>query len=503
MNQYVTVGTTTYGYDLDGNLTSKAEGTETTNYTYDAENRLVGVANPSVGTVQYGYDALGNRALAIHNGVALTFLSDPTDLVSVVSEYDGTGALLARYIHGPALVARENASGARQFFGYDALGHTALITDPTGTLSNHYTYDPFGRPLSIVEAFENRYQWVGREGVRADESGLSYMRARSYDSETGRFVSEDPIGVSGGWNLYTYVGNAPTTFTDPSGTLAPGSTPPPPPGGTPPAPPPQCGQAPPPPPPAIRCCPDDDPCCTKTCQPGDCAVVTCSPDYHCVSAPMDCDDGNPCNGHESCAGGSCVPGTPLDCDDHNDCTADVCAGDSGQCSNPPLPFGAACQSASTPAGADESCVDRGCNGTGRCVAGRLTESSPGGRCPDHGCLQQMCVDGVCTPVQVASCPPVPPPHHQCGENVCLVDPAGNPLGCRRQPRNEGGSCDRNETCTAPGAACPCPSGCVCFTIIIVDPDTGEPAHVGSCHNPPANLGHCESGNCVAGIPGLQ
>jgi RHS repeat-associated protein len=41
------------------------------------------------------------------------------------------------------------------------------------------------------------------------------MRARYYDPETGRFISEDPIGFEGGTvNLYEYVGNEPIGLVD-------------------------------------------------------------------------------------------------------------------------------------------------------------------------------------------------------------------------------------------------------------------------------------------------
>ncbi|MBY0516244.1 MAG: RHS repeat-associated core domain-containing protein [Bacteriovoracaceae bacterium] len=44
-------------------------------------------------------------------------------------------------------------------------------------------------------------------------------RARYYDPSSGRFLSEDPIGFSGGdYNLYRYVTNQPTVQSDPSGT---------------------------------------------------------------------------------------------------------------------------------------------------------------------------------------------------------------------------------------------------------------------------------------------
>jgi hypothetical protein len=43
------------------------------------------------------------------------------------------------------------------------------------------------------------------------------VRARWYDPQTGRFVSEDPIGLAGGINPYAYAANSPVNFTDPFG----------------------------------------------------------------------------------------------------------------------------------------------------------------------------------------------------------------------------------------------------------------------------------------------
>ena len=50
-----------------------------------------------------------------------------------------------------------------------------------------------------------------------DGSGYQYRRNRMYDPKTGRFTSEDPIGLAGGINLYAYAGNNPVTFSDPFG----------------------------------------------------------------------------------------------------------------------------------------------------------------------------------------------------------------------------------------------------------------------------------------------
>jgi len=63
------------------------------------------------------------------------------------------------------------------------------------------------------------FQYTGEP--RDSETGLVYLRARSYDPTVGRFMQADPLRKSapgvGGWNRYAYVGNNPIRLTDPSG----------------------------------------------------------------------------------------------------------------------------------------------------------------------------------------------------------------------------------------------------------------------------------------------
>ena len=47
--------------------------------------------------------------------------------------------------------------------------------------------------------------------------GFTYLRNRWYDPQSGRFLTQDPIGLAGGVNLYAYAGNNPVSFSDPFG----------------------------------------------------------------------------------------------------------------------------------------------------------------------------------------------------------------------------------------------------------------------------------------------
>ncbi len=79
-------------------------------------------------------------------------------------------------------------------------------------------YDAFGQPLNLViPGTGNDLLYTGREYDRS--TGLYYYRARYYDLEIGRFISEDPLGFAAGINFYTYVDNNPVNFNDPTGKL--------------------------------------------------------------------------------------------------------------------------------------------------------------------------------------------------------------------------------------------------------------------------------------------
>ena len=82
---------------------------------------------------------------------------------------------------------------------------------------NHLTYDCFGRITAETNAaVDFLFAYTGRE--RDEETGLYYYRARYYDPAVGRFLSQDPIGFEAhDPNLYRYVENGPTNFTDARG----------------------------------------------------------------------------------------------------------------------------------------------------------------------------------------------------------------------------------------------------------------------------------------------
>jgi RHS repeat-associated protein len=96
----------------------------------------------------------------------------------------------------------------------DALGSTLALTDATGAINTQYSHEAYGNTTQSGIVSDNAYQYTGREN---DGTGLYYYRARYYDTQTSRFISQDPIGFGGGVNQFAYVEGNPIGKVDPSG----------------------------------------------------------------------------------------------------------------------------------------------------------------------------------------------------------------------------------------------------------------------------------------------
>jgi RHS repeat-associated protein len=101
-------------------------------------------------------------------------------------------------------------------------------------------YDAWGNLESGTLPLPRPFAFTGREWDL--ETGLYYYRARYYEPKLGRFISEDPIGPSGGLNFFAYADGSPTNLADPFGTAPTTPLPCPTPPSTPPTWPGKCAQ---------------------------------------------------------------------------------------------------------------------------------------------------------------------------------------------------------------------------------------------------------------------
>ncbi|HEB1543726.1 TPA: RHS repeat-associated core domain-containing protein, partial [Escherichia albertii] len=95
----------------------------------------------------------------------------------------------------------------------DHRGLPQALISPEGETAWHGVYDEWGNLLG-EENPEQLQQSLRLPGQQYDEeSGLYYNRNRYYDPLQGRYITQDPIGLRGGWNLYKYPLN-PVRFID-------------------------------------------------------------------------------------------------------------------------------------------------------------------------------------------------------------------------------------------------------------------------------------------------
>jgi RHS repeat-associated protein len=218
-NELTSTPTISFIYDNNGNTLTKTDSTGSRTYGWDFENRLASVVLPGTGgTVTFTYDPFGRRIQKAFTQNSTTAVTNYVyDGSNVIEEVGGSGSELARYAQGAGIdePLAEQRSGATGFYQKDGLGSVTSLSGNTGTLSNSYTYDTFGNLSASTGSLTTPFQYTARD--YDPETGLRYYRARYYDTQTGRFLSEDPVGFSGGINFYPYVSNNPANFKDPRG----------------------------------------------------------------------------------------------------------------------------------------------------------------------------------------------------------------------------------------------------------------------------------------------
>ncbi len=211
LNQYISAGPATFSYDANGNLTGDGSST----YVYDVENRLVSAGGGSSASLRY--DPLG-RLYETGGGAAGTtrFLYDGDELVA---EYNGSGAMLRRYVHGSGsddpMAWFEGASvdaTVARLIKTNHQGSVIALTDWYGNLTNINSYDEWGIPAA---ANTGRFQYTGQAWI--SELRMYHYKARIYSPTLGRFLQSDPVGYKDGLNIYAYVGNDPVNMVDPTG----------------------------------------------------------------------------------------------------------------------------------------------------------------------------------------------------------------------------------------------------------------------------------------------
>ena len=202
----------TLSYDSNGSITSDG-GTRT--FEWDGANQLVAI----------NYTGTTNRSEFTYDGLSRC--------VKIVEKANGSVTSTRKFVWcGNDKSEFRDANDAVTLFAYaqgqyigttkylyfrDHLGSIREMMKANGTLVARFDYDPWGRSTTVINTTLPDFNFTGL--YRHGSSNLDLGVYRAYDPDLGRWLSRDPIGETGGLNLYSYVANDPVRLTDPFGLL--------------------------------------------------------------------------------------------------------------------------------------------------------------------------------------------------------------------------------------------------------------------------------------------
>ena len=242
-----------YEYDENGNRTRRTVGTTVEDYFYGDDDELTEIKIGSTVVKSFGYDGAGRRTSATYSGVTTNYAYDyESRITSItrtgvtansfayngldtrVSKTDSTGttsykragayvtdSLLKSTVsstttdHTPGVSSRTGSDSA---FLHSGIENADTQTDDGGDVSAMRRYDAFGNPVAAWGGWQGPFGYGGPYGYQSDpDHGLMLLGHRYYESDTGRFLTRDPI--KDGRNWYGYCGGNPLSKADSRGTM--------------------------------------------------------------------------------------------------------------------------------------------------------------------------------------------------------------------------------------------------------------------------------------------
>ena len=215
-----------YKYDSEGNLIrKKAKDGQTWRYEWNQAGMLARVKRPDAKEVTFRYDALGRRIEKRFNNNVTHWLWDGNVPLhewkeSEVFDFMGQADDLTTWVfeEGTFVPAAKIKGNKKLSIVTNYMGTPEAMYDENGSSTWSCSLSSYGR----VRKFEGHHKTdcpFRYQGQYEDsETGLYYNRFRYYSPEEGVYISQDPIGIGGGFNLYSYVKDT-NSWVDPTGLI--------------------------------------------------------------------------------------------------------------------------------------------------------------------------------------------------------------------------------------------------------------------------------------------
>ena len=236
-----------FEYDPWGKVSQKRKGSRLAQrFTFDAEDRLVTETCEEAQRVvetRFDYDPIGRRIASsetwrdaygssevqrkrfvwqglrmvqeVRDSGVSNYIYSPDEMYTPLARVDAfIGSAVAS-----AAIEQARATSRVYHFHTDLVGTPLEVTDDAGELAWAGKYTAWGKvergeDAALMGRIEQPLRYPGQYADKG--TGLHYNTFRFYDPDVGRYISQDPIGLSGGDNLYSYTYN-PTGNVDPLG----------------------------------------------------------------------------------------------------------------------------------------------------------------------------------------------------------------------------------------------------------------------------------------------
>ncbi len=213
-------GTTPYGVNADGQLTTRGADT----FVYSARGELT---SATVGgqTASYSYDGFGRLIARTANGQTWRYLyGNPAQQLQLTAAIEPDGTLDTLDYTDAGTVFSLLRGSTRLYVSTDQSGSARVFTDATGAVVKSVNYSAYGEVTSDSDpALVLPVGYAG--GIPDALTGLVHMGLRDYDPATGRFTTRDPLLLGGGAaNLFAYAAGDPIQQFDPLGLVSAGAT---------------------------------------------------------------------------------------------------------------------------------------------------------------------------------------------------------------------------------------------------------------------------------------